>query len=217
MASNGRAEIEQLGLKLRTLLNKQLQNICQVSGLKTSGVKADLQRRITIALYENLTKDPATYLHIKESINNVMAGSGRGGHHAKDSSPSSSYGRGASGAYSNANGSAHSISPAPHMQQPVFGQNGFAAGYGGQVRGGSGGLGASTSPAAVPQRPGMLPLRQSSYGNLPGLMNRPALQFKPSPFYRVDQMIGQIKTLEGRSNPPEGAVRFTPRLCVLAR
>lgn len=28
------------------LLNKQLQHICQVNGLRTSGVKAELQRRI---------------------------------------------------------------------------------------------------------------------------------------------------------------------------
>jgi E3 SUMO-protein ligase PIAS1 len=44
--SSSRAEIQQLHSRLQTLLNKQLQNICQLNGLKTSGVKADLQRRI---------------------------------------------------------------------------------------------------------------------------------------------------------------------------
>ncbi|KAK6073630.1 MIZ/SP-RING zinc finger [Seiridium cupressi] len=194
-SSHSRAEIEQLKVKLSTLLNKQLQNICQVCGLKTSGIKADLQRRIIYALYEHSSSDPATYAHIKESINNVMAGSGRGSHHANGASSAGAFGRGAGGYSTNTNGSSH-LSPSPHLQPPAFGQSGFS-GYGGaQVRGGGGGYGGGASSAAVPQRPGMVPLRHSSHGNLHGLMNRPALQFKPSPFYRMEQMVGSVKTLE---------------------
>lgn len=43
-ASNN--EIRALERILSTLLNKQLQNICATNGLRTSGVKAELQNRI---------------------------------------------------------------------------------------------------------------------------------------------------------------------------
>lgn len=135
-----------------------------------------------------------------------MAGPGRGGHHANGSSSPASYGRGASGTYSTTSNGSGSVPPIPHLRQPAFGQNGFP-GFGAQVRGGSsgGGLAGGASPASAPQRPGTLPFRQSSHGNLHGLMNRPALQFKPSPFYRVQQTIGSIKTLEGTLDFMRGA------------
>lgn len=44
MTSN--TEIRALERILATLLNKQLQNICATNGLRTGGVKAELQTRI---------------------------------------------------------------------------------------------------------------------------------------------------------------------------
>ncbi|ETS85729.1 hypothetical protein PFICI_03754 [Pestalotiopsis fici W106-1] len=41
-----RAEIEQFRQKVSLLLVKQLQNVCSIAGLRTSGIKAELQRRI---------------------------------------------------------------------------------------------------------------------------------------------------------------------------
>lgn len=43
-----RADIQALVTLVNSsaLLNRQLQSICQLNGLRTSGVKADLQRRI---------------------------------------------------------------------------------------------------------------------------------------------------------------------------
>ncbi|KUI64483.1 E3 SUMO-protein ligase pli1 [Cytospora mali] len=51
------------------LLNKQLQHICQVNGLRTSGVKAELQRRILDAL-EKAYRDGDTraYREIEQSV-----------------------------------------------------------------------------------------------------------------------------------------------------
>ena len=47
MASSTSArEIQSLSAQLGHMLNKQLQSICQLNGLKTSGIKADLQKRI---------------------------------------------------------------------------------------------------------------------------------------------------------------------------
>lgn len=42
----------------------------------------------------------------------------------------------------------------------------------------------------------MMPFQINYGGNRQGLINRPALQFKPSPFYRVDQLIGSVKSLD---------------------
>ncbi|KAI7787714.1 miz zinc finger protein [Diaporthe eres] len=51
------------------LLNKQLQHICLVNGLRTSGVKAELQRRIVDALDKAYAQgDPRAYGDIERSI-----------------------------------------------------------------------------------------------------------------------------------------------------
>lgn len=51
------------------LLNKQLQHICLVNGLRTSGVKAELQRRILDALDRAYAQgDPRAYRDIEQSI-----------------------------------------------------------------------------------------------------------------------------------------------------
>jgi hypothetical protein len=161
-------------------------------------------------LYENINADPAQYAHIKESINNVMTGS-RGGHPANGSSSNPSYGRQSAFTTNSTNGG-DSLSSSQHLHTPpVFGQNSYPGYSGTQVRSG-GGYGGSVSPAAVPQRPGTMPFRQTSHSNLHGLMNRPALQFKQSPFYRVEQMIGNVKMLESMLKFPSGAyLCFVPR------
>ncbi|ROV98995.1 hypothetical protein VSDG_03796 [Cytospora chrysosperma] len=52
------------------LLNKQLQHICQVNGLRTSGVKAELQRRILDALDQAYRdRDTRAYREIEQSVN----------------------------------------------------------------------------------------------------------------------------------------------------
>lgn len=46
--SGSRIEIEQYRGKVTVLLVKQLQNICSIVGLRTSGIKAELQKRIML-------------------------------------------------------------------------------------------------------------------------------------------------------------------------
>ncbi|KAI4597057.1 SUMO ligase siz1 [Pestalotiopsis sp. 9143b] len=169
--SGSRIEIEQYRGKVTVLLVKQLQNICSIVGLRTSGIKAELQKRIMLALQENSLSDQAQYRYIKDTIDNIMAGSKRGPSQSYASSSSASAGYGA-GYNTNGSHGTHNPSPGPSS----YGQTGNHGAYGGsQVR--QGGYGASASAAAFAQRAS-------------------TLQFKPSPFYRVDQLIGNVKSLD---------------------
>ncbi|KAI1634156.1 PINIT domain-containing protein [Biscogniauxia mediterranea] len=69
--TNSNTELRQLERTINGLLNKHLQNICATHGLRTSGVKAELQNRIKSALTENLTADPTTYNHMRNTILNI--------------------------------------------------------------------------------------------------------------------------------------------------
>ena len=51
MATSSNSEIRALERTLSTLLNKQLQHICATNGLRTGGVKAELQNRIKTGMY----------------------------------------------------------------------------------------------------------------------------------------------------------------------
>ncbi|CAJ2509901.1 Uu.00g058010.m01.CDS01 [Anthostomella pinea] len=67
MASSNN-EIRPLVGIVNGLLNRQLQNICSTHGLRTSGVKAELQTRIKNALLENHATDLANFKRIKDTI-----------------------------------------------------------------------------------------------------------------------------------------------------
>ncbi|KAM3508231.1 hypothetical protein MY10362_001291 [Beauveria mimosiformis] len=54
------------------LFNRQLSSICQVNGLKSTGVKADLQRRI-ITLIQESSVDPSRFVQVKQSVSNAYA------------------------------------------------------------------------------------------------------------------------------------------------
>ncbi|ATY59570.1 Zinc finger domain-containing MIZ-type [Cordyceps militaris] len=54
------------------LFNRQLSSICQVNGLKSTGVKADLQRRI-ITLIQESSVDPSRFAQVKQSVTNAYA------------------------------------------------------------------------------------------------------------------------------------------------
>ncbi|KAF3024352.1 SUMO ligase siz1 [Neopestalotiopsis sp. 37M] len=161
-----RVEIEQCRQRVSLLLVKQLQTVCSIAGLRTSGIKAELQRRIMLALTETSQSDLAQYAHIKETINNMAGASRRGGQYPQGSSASTGYGNGYNVNGGNANTNNHN--PAPSPAPGVYPQNSIS-GYGSQVRW-------AAAPASAPQRP--------------------ALQFKSSPFYRVEQLIGNVRTLE---------------------
>ncbi|ETS85730.1 hypothetical protein PFICI_03755 [Pestalotiopsis fici W106-1] len=122
-----------------------------------------------------------------------MAGASRRGQYPQGSSSATGYARG-SEAYNvnGSNASTNNHNPAPNPALGVYSQHNLNSGYANshsQTRWGA-------SPASVPQRPGMMPFQESFGYNRQGLISRPALQFKPSPFYRVDQLIGSVRTLE---------------------
>ncbi|KAI8966869.1 zf-MIZ-domain-containing protein [Daldinia sp. FL1419] len=136
MSSNN-SDTRSLERIISTLLNKQLQHICSSHGLRTSGVKADLQNRIKNALHENYQSDPANYNAIRETILNI-----RGGNSGQQSmAPPSSLGVQPQGRnpYYNHHGSYQPTGPT--MPQPSYGY--------------SNGAGVATSGAGfpVPSRP----------------------------------------------------------------
>ncbi|KAI0887413.1 PINIT domain-containing protein [Annulohypoxylon maeteangense] len=75
--SSSNPDIRSLERIISNMLNKKLQQICSSHGLKTGGVKADLQNRIKDALHENFTSDPTNFGKIRDTILSVQNGSGR--------------------------------------------------------------------------------------------------------------------------------------------
>ncbi|KJZ73377.1 hypothetical protein HIM_07171 [Hirsutella minnesotensis 3608] len=56
------------------LFNRQLSSVCQVNGLKSTGVKADLQRRITDLIQETVNVGDVSRFHqVRQSISNAVA------------------------------------------------------------------------------------------------------------------------------------------------
>ncbi|GAP88522.2 putative zinc finger domain-containing MIZ-type [Rosellinia necatrix] len=166
-------EIRQLERTLGTMLNKQLQQLCSTYFLKTSGVKAELQGRLRNALIEAYTKDPSRFRDMQSTIQRGYRGSSG---HTPPSMPSSSSNGGAP-SYSNGNsnnpasgkGSSYTTPPAyqftgtNHAPQPL-------SNFGTSSMAGS-----ST-----------LSYYKNAYSASRGL------HFKPSPFYTISSMIGDI-------------------------
>lgn len=74
-----RADIQALVTLVNSsaLLNRQLQSICQLNGLRTSGVKADLQRRIVSLIHDSAT-DQFRFGQVRASIHQVRDNSQNG-------------------------------------------------------------------------------------------------------------------------------------------
>ncbi|KAM0449394.1 hypothetical protein ACHAPV_008852 [Trichoderma viride] len=57
-----------------SLFNRQLSSVCQVNGLKSTGVKAELQRRIVHLINETVANDDVARFHqVRQSIVNAFA------------------------------------------------------------------------------------------------------------------------------------------------
>ncbi|KAI1378274.1 zf-MIZ-domain-containing protein [Hypoxylon crocopeplum] len=164
-STSSNSDIRSLERIISTLLNKQLQTICSTHGLKTSGVKADLQNRIKNALHENLHSEPANYNAIRNTILNIRGGSSSQHAMAPSSSvPAPSQTHSTHNTYFNSYGS---YTPGS-MPQPSHGY----ANVNGSVAGGSG------SGA-------YLPASRAPYSdNL----------FKNTPFYTIETRIGKLHT-----------------------
>ncbi|KAK7908339.1 hypothetical protein PG985_015642 [Apiospora marii] len=155
MASSTSArEIQSLSAQLGHMLNKQLQSICQLNGLKTSGIKADLQKRIIEALQENLHADPALYAQLRSTIQS-MSSNGRGGHPPpQNGAPTPAPSR----------GGAYGTSPGIPPVAPTY-TNGYPPyGYGGQNRGFGGASAASKTMLQF--KPSPFYTLQSQIGNV---------------------------------------------------
>ncbi|KAK5997423.1 hypothetical protein PT974_02779 [Cladobotryum mycophilum] len=57
-----------------SLFNRQLSSVCQVNGLKSTGVKAELQRRIINLIQETVNHNEVSRFHqVRQSIVNAVA------------------------------------------------------------------------------------------------------------------------------------------------
>ncbi|KAI1096461.1 zf-MIZ-domain-containing protein [Rostrohypoxylon terebratum] len=108
--SSSNPDIRQLERIISNMLNKNLQQICSSHGLKTSGVKANLQNRIKDALHENYTSDPSNFDAIRNTILSIQNGSGR-----SSMAPPPASG---SGGQSHANGSRNNYAAYPYNSYP---------------------------------------------------------------------------------------------------
>ncbi|KAI0440468.1 hypothetical protein F4803DRAFT_553039 [Xylaria telfairii] len=170
-ASN--SEIRQLERTLQTMLNKNLQQICSLNDLKTSGVKAELQSRIKTFLIENYTANPARFRRMQGHIQSLLRPGDtivpRQSSMPSSSSSGSQYGQ---NNYAPAKGGSYATPAAATFPfpppQPV-------SGYGAVAAGGSG--------------------TTLSYYKNAHQAGRD-LQFKPSPFYNIMSRIGDIRTCD---------------------
>ncbi|KAK7403192.1 E3 SUMO-protein ligase pli1 [Neonectria punicea] len=73
-SSVSRLEASQLVRQVNRLLNRQLSLVCQVNGVKSTGIKAELQNRIANLIEEAvITQDPVRFHQIRQSVQNVVA------------------------------------------------------------------------------------------------------------------------------------------------
>ncbi|KAL2288948.1 hypothetical protein FJTKL_02825 [Diaporthe vaccinii] len=156
------------------LLNKQLQHICLVNGLRTSGVKAELQRRIVDALDKAYAQgDPRAYGDIERSILREKSGVFPAPHEALPSPlPVSN--------------NAQSLSP--NMNYGGY-QNGYP---------GYGGVNGQRSHQMPPQ--GMFNSSGPSALRPDRVLSVQGFHFRPSPFYQVVGRIGPVQTCEVMQN-----------------
>lgn len=148
------------------LINRQLSSVCQVNGLKSTGVKAELQRRIIDLIQETVNANDVSRFHqVRQSIVNAFV---------QRSSPSSKASA-AAAARSISSASAPSPLPGPQLSSPMsFNHSNGPNAY--QQRGPYHGVGAGPSAGHAPAAP---------YGAAVS-----PLTFRPSPFYRVESQIG---------------------------
>ncbi|KAK8138925.1 hypothetical protein PG984_002305 [Apiospora sp. TS-2023a] len=158
MASSTSArEIQSLSAQLGHMLNKQLQSICQLNGLKTSGIKADLQKRIIEALQENLHADPALYAQLRSTIQSMSSG-GRGGHQAHQNNGASTT--------ASSRGAPYGTSPGIPPVVPNY-TNGYTPyAFGGQNRGFGGASAPGASKTMLQFKPSPFYTIQSQIGNV---------------------------------------------------
>lgn len=167
-------------VKSTQLFNRQLSSVCQVNGLKSTGVKADLQTRIAnrelptakangtpnlvVLCKTNLVPviqevaasgDASRFAQVKQSISNAFAQRNGSGGQAKQSA---AYG---------------GINPSAGVSNPM-------QSYGSSMSHGY----------------------SMSNGHRPGQVNRnilsaPTLAFKDSPFYSIKALLGDVRICEG--------------------
>ncbi|KAM0428239.1 hypothetical protein ACHAPT_007140 [Fusarium lateritium] len=72
--SVSRTEANALVRQVNRLLNRQLSSVCQVNGVKSTGIKAELQKRIANLIQEAVdANDPVRFQQIRQSVHNTIS------------------------------------------------------------------------------------------------------------------------------------------------
>ncbi|KAJ4322298.1 E3 SUMO-protein ligase pli1 [Fusarium piperis] len=74
IATVSRNEANALMRQVNRLLNRQLSSVCQVNGVKSTGIKAELQKRIANLIQEAVdANDPVRFQQIRQSVHNTIS------------------------------------------------------------------------------------------------------------------------------------------------
>lgn len=108
-ASVSRHEASQLVRQVNRLLNRQLSSVCQVNGIKSTGIKADLQNRIATLIEQAvIAQDPLRFQQIRQSVQNTISNAPAAG-----ASPAR-----ASHSHNHSPAHGHALA-SPHLPQPI--------------------------------------------------------------------------------------------------
>ncbi|KAJ3522053.1 hypothetical protein NM208_g13022 [Fusarium decemcellulare] len=147
-----RSEANALVRQVNRLLNRQLSSVCQVNGVKSTGIKAELQGRIANLIQEAVNaNDPVRFQQIRQSVHNTISNAPGGASPARAN-------------LSHAHAHGHS---APYSMQNMS----FSSTHSSLSNGHRSGTGFSGSQSVT-------------------------LSFKPSPFYQVEEPIGEVQTCD---------------------
>ncbi|KAL8370463.1 hypothetical protein RB595_000706 [Gaeumannomyces hyphopodioides] len=176
-----RAEIQDLVTLVNSsaLLNRQLASICQLNGLRASGVKADLQRRIVSLIHDSAT-DQLRFGQVRASIdqvrNNSQSGKGYSGHQLQHAALHATPSQSSHQQQHHINSSGSSASPRSSM--PAYPQ---PRGY----------------PAPATPGSSYIAVTQNDRPSLPMPQSINSLfSFKPSPFYEPISLLTDVKTCD---------------------
>lgn len=148
--ANLRSEASSLARQVNRLLNRQLSSVCQVNGVKSTGIKAELQRRIHNLIQEAVNaNDPVRLQQIRQSVHNSISSSQAGSSPSRSNFPIS-----------------HG-----HASSTPFGLHSMS----------------------FPSTHSSLSNGQRSVVNFSSSVT---LTFKPSPFYQIEAVAGDIKTCD---------------------
>lgn len=169
------------------LFNRQLSSICQVNGLKSTGVKADLQRRIITRRRPLATPScgvspaPAWSIFVQRANSSLFSSSAVIQEASVDPSRFAQVKQSVANAFAQRNGTAPATTASPIKSRPSSGAPNVHF------------------PLNVTSYGNGSSAMSQGYGQRNNILTAPTLAFKESPFYKIKMVIGEVRICEGRN------------------